>query len=341
LEKYDGDLFDVQDTALRSEDQVVYTVYRVLVTLCHLQYMNLSHRDIKPENILASKNGKRLALCDFGLARYYSNGYYPEHTTPSVQTACYRAPEIMFRDLDSWSRINFKNMDIWSLGITALKLLELDFLCPTEDQPTMDLQKLYMKIYGPDGLFESFIEDKKSKNGPFLTKFLWLINDMLTLDPALRPDAEALLRHGIFDCYRSGSDSLSRSHLADFEQARAFNLLKVLPETEISKQVRQHLYNIANYPFNNVESARLAVCMIYLLPKDDREDVDIMTVIALAAAVFDTDTIDMDVSASISMLSKLDYDLMLPVMDKDVVQRLGRLMRPERPERPARLSSTL
>lgn len=331
LKRYDGDLYDVEDTALETENQVIYTIYRVLVTMSHIQHLNLSHRDIKPENILASKDGNQIAVCDFGLARYYSNGHYPDQTTPSVQTAYYRAPEIMFQDFKDEERyeigkVNPNNMDIWSLGITALKLLDLDDFLPPhidEDELTMDeLYDLYEQMYGPEGLFAFHINDAEDSSEVVYTRFLWLVCDMLTMNSDLRPDAKTLLCRPIFDCYRSYDSTVD---LSQFEQARASDLLKVLPETENDKRIRQHLSSIAHYPFNNVESARLAICILYLLPKEERVSVDIMTVIGLAAAIFDTDIIDMSVSETITLLDKLNYDVMLPVMHEDVVQRLARL----------------
>lgn len=330
LERYDGDLYDVEDTALETEEQVMYTVYQVLVTMNRFQQLNLSHRDIKPENILSSKDGKQLALCDFGLTRYYSNGHYPDQTTSGVQTAFYRSPELMFQDIideiplsetesDLIGKVNPKNMDIWSLGITALKLLELnDFLPPQIAKGELTLMELYdsyIWLFGSESI-------NYGENSPFLQ----LIKDMLTINSDMRPDSSTLLSNPIFDCYRDKEPPCTTDFTL-FEQTRVSNLLKVLPETENDVRVRKHLHNIAHYHFNNVESASLAVCILYLLPEEERVSVDIMTVIALAAAIFDTEIIDMSISKTLNILAKLDYDIMLPVMHNDIVQRLAKLFK--------------
>jgi serine/threonine protein kinase len=71
-------------------------IYQVLCGLKYIHSANVLHRDLKPGNLLVNADCE-LKICDFGLARGYSDnseqnaGYMTEY----VATRWYRAPEIM------------------------------------------------------------------------------------------------------------------------------------------------------------------------------------------------------------------------------------------------------
>src|SRR5579859_4010284 len=71
-------------------------IYQVLCGMKYIHSANVLHRDLKPGNLLVNADCE-LKICDFGLARGYSDnseqnaGYMTEY----VATRWYRAPEIM------------------------------------------------------------------------------------------------------------------------------------------------------------------------------------------------------------------------------------------------------
>lgn len=340
LERYDGDLYDVEQSALSTENDVVKAVYRILVAMTNLQRLHLSHRDIKPENVLSSKCGDRTALCDFGLCRYYSDMQLPAQCTPSVQTAIYRSPELLFASLNEdedttqvdIGRVNPSNLDVWSLGLTALRLLNLDdFMPPHIDEGELTLEELY-------GIYQQNYEGDECELriyalscpdiSEFMADFLLVVADMLTINSDYRPDPQTLLNNSIFDEYRSNDDIIDAD---SFNEKRVQYLQSIIPETEEDVSMRRSLTDIAHYHFNNTECVRLAACILYLL-KDrgqlnlglERDELTEL-VIALAAAIFDTDVVDMSRSKASKVLKALDYDLLQPVNHPAVSQRLTKL----------------
>ena len=73
------------------------------------------HRDLKTSNILVNNRGE-LKICDFGLARQYSDPLRPY--THMVVTLWYRAPELLLGQ-----RLYSTGVDVWSLGCIMGELL--------------------------------------------------------------------------------------------------------------------------------------------------------------------------------------------------------------------------
>jgi len=337
LERHDGDLYDVEETALSTENDVVRTIYRILVAMTNLQGLHLSHRDIKPENVLSSKSGDRVALCDFGLCRYYSHGQQPAQCTTSVQTAIFRSPELLFAPLVEddievdIGPVNPHNLDVWSLGLTALKLLNLEDLMPphiVEGELTLEeLYGIYQQYYDGEECDLRTYALSYPDISEFMTDFLLVVSDMLTINSQYRPDPQTLLNNPIFDEYRSTDDIIDSD---SFNEKRVQYLQTIIPEKEEDAMMKSRLMEIAHYHYNNVESARLAICMLYLLKArgtslDLETDELLELVIALAAAIFDTDVIDMSRTKASKVLKALDYDLLQPVNHPVITQRLAKL----------------
>jgi serine/threonine protein kinase len=108
-------------------------IYQVLCGLKYIHSANVLHRDLKPGNLLVNADCE-LKICDFGLARGYSDnseqnaGYMTEY----VATRWYRAPEIML-SFQSYTKASMFPgfrwvvliclVDLWSVGCILAELL--------------------------------------------------------------------------------------------------------------------------------------------------------------------------------------------------------------------------
>ena len=82
--------------------------------LLYVHAKGVTHRDIKPENFIMKKNG-RVALCDFGSAKYIH-----QHSTNLVylNSRSYRAPELLLGSNDYTNSV-----DIWALACVMVELI--------------------------------------------------------------------------------------------------------------------------------------------------------------------------------------------------------------------------
>jgi len=111
---------------------LMQSITRQLATaLNHLQVYDIVHADIKPANILF--NGAKIALADFGLARFVSRAYRSEEQ--EEQTLEYRAPEVALASVvhEAVYPLSFA-MDWWSLGATLAELYTKQILFPLTDE---------------------------------------------------------------------------------------------------------------------------------------------------------------------------------------------------------------
>ncbi|KAK6460229.1 kinase-like domain-containing protein [Scheffersomyces coipomensis] len=94
-------------------------IHQILCGLKYIHSADVLHRDLKPSNILVNADCE-LKICDFGLARGYSEN--PEKNagflTEYVATRWYRAPEIMLC-MTNYS----KAIDVWSVGCILAEFL--------------------------------------------------------------------------------------------------------------------------------------------------------------------------------------------------------------------------
>ncbi|KAG2499704.1 hypothetical protein HYH03_002639 [Edaphochlamys debaryana] len=105
--------------------------FQLVHSLRYLHANKVLHRDVKPANVLVDSDGV-LRLCDFGFARYVSDGAPDpavrgsERLTPYVVTRWYRAPEVLI------GMPYGPAADIWSLGVTLAELATGEPLLPGE-----------------------------------------------------------------------------------------------------------------------------------------------------------------------------------------------------------------
>lgn len=130
-----------------------------------LHSYNIMHRDIKPDNIFISGSGEAI-IGDIGLGKYITSP--SDLHTKKMGTFYYMAPEVYKSEVYSMK------CDVWSLGCLLYEMLvkeKINYFCCSES----DLVRFYDYPVNPQLPYVYNIKFKK------------LIEEMMIVDPALRP----------------------------------------------------------------------------------------------------------------------------------------------------------
>ncbi|XP_075116400.1 mitogen-activated protein kinase kinase kinase kinase 1 [Leptodactylus fuscus] len=175
-----GSLQDIyQVTGALSELQVAYVCRETLQGLSYLHNQGKMHRDIKGANILLNDSGD-VKLADFGISAQLTATFARRNSF--IGTPYWMAPEVAAVELKGGYT---ELCDVWSLGITAIELTEL--------QPPMfhvhPLRVLF--LMSKSGYQPPKLKDKSKWSAAFHN----FIKVALTKNPKKRPSASKLLTH--------------------------------------------------------------------------------------------------------------------------------------------------
>ncbi|XP_061916574.1 mitogen-activated protein kinase kinase kinase kinase 5-like isoform X3 [Entelurus aequoreus] len=208
-----GSLQDVYSvTGPLSEPQIAYICREMLQGLDYLHAQKKIHRDIKGANILLNDQGE-VKLADFGIAAQITATL--ARRMSFIGTPYWMAPEVAAVEIKGGYN---ELCDIWSVGITAIELAELQ-------PPMFDLHPLRaLFLMSKSGYQPPKLKDK-SKWSPTFYNF---VKAILVKNPKKRPSASKILSH-IFLAQQCLTQELTLDLL---EKCRHPENVKFCPATE-------------------------------------------------------------------------------------------------------------
>ncbi|CAI2367354.1 unnamed protein product [Moneuplotes crassus] len=213
-----------QSSYMLSTVEIKCIMEQLLKGVEHMHRQWIIHRDLKTSNLLISNNGI-LKICDFGLARMFSDP--PTPYTDLVVTLWYRAPEILLGK----EKYDGRAVDMWSVGCIMAELLlkeplfmgtneleQIDKIFKIMSIPTEETWKgwrslKHAKLIQPgkkgskNKLRDKFPKMALEENDMYLSDLgLDLMLKMLTYDPDKRISAKDALNHPWFKEYPKGCE---------------------------------------------------------------------------------------------------------------------------------------
>ncbi|XP_056297585.1 mitogen-activated protein kinase kinase kinase kinase 5-like [Pseudoliparis swirei] len=212
-----GSLQDIyQVTGPLSEPQIAYICREMLQGLDYLHAQKKIHRDIKGANILLNDHGE-VRLADFGISAQITATL--SRRMSFIGTPYWMAPEVAAVEIKGGYN---ERCDIWSVGITAIELAELQ-------PPLFDIHPLrVLFLMSKNGYQPPKLKDKAKWSSMFYN----FVKAMLVRNPKKRPSATKMLSN-VFLTRQNLKRELTLDLLEKFRQPEKHKSCPVAEDDEM------------------------------------------------------------------------------------------------------------
>ena len=171
----------------------------------YLHEKNIIHRDVKPGNILISSHSPVVAkLTDFDFCKFFEEIYDTSVMSTNVGTPAFKAPELFKRNAEGKLQYH-RNVDIYSLGLTFLSIIQSDGKLKA---PQIETPNTESEIFQPIGRLIA----ERLKNGK---KPLEVLSDDEKVDSSLTSSS----RNEVTDRETNGTHRIALT-LKDMKEVR-------------------------------------------------------------------------------------------------------------------------
>lgn len=326
--------YSLKNYSKLSKQEIKEIIHQVLKGLRDADQASVCHRDLKPDNILIKrKDGKlNVSICDWGLSNFtlFDSKLLNVKHTGEVQTLLFRAPEIILGD----RYYNIK-VDMWSLGIILLELVQGSHPCPGDseidqlfrffrlrgtpnEQSWPGVSKYpYFKTTFPKWKPQKFAQMDKIKDDPFLADFL---EKILEMDPKKRLDPETALKHPYFKglvndlspCILSNYTLLKISEKSRLSRRCLFDwLIDVIYSISLDFRplfLAMFIYDqvISNYDVNQNFQIVGCACLLIASKVSSNRSLDPIDLVHISAKAFNVKEL---IKVERSIIAYLDFNL--------------------------------
>ncbi|XP_030008850.1 mitogen-activated protein kinase kinase kinase kinase 5 isoform X1 [Sphaeramia orbicularis] len=212
-----GSLQDIYHvTGPLSEPQIAYICREMLQGLDYLHAQKKIHRDIKGANILLNNQGE-VKLADFGISAQITATL--ARRMSFIGTPYWMAPEVAAVEIKGGYN---ELCDIWSVGITAIELAELQ-------PPMFDVHPLrVLFLMSKSGYQPPKLKDKSKWSSTFYN----FVKAMLVRNPKKRPSASKMLSH-MFVTQQGLNQELTLDLLEKFRHPEKLKTCLVMDDEEM------------------------------------------------------------------------------------------------------------
>ncbi|XP_069574367.1 mitogen-activated protein kinase kinase kinase kinase 5-like [Brachyistius frenatus] len=230
-----GSLQDVYHvTGPLSEPQIAYICREMLQGLDYLHAQKKIHRDIKGANILLNDQGE-VKLADFGISAQITATL--ARRMSFIGTPYWMAPEVAAVEIKGGYN---ELCDIWSVGITAIELAELQ-------PPMFDVHPLrVLFLMSKSGYQPPKLKDKSKWSSMFYN----FVKAMLVRNPKKRSSASKMLSH-MFLTQQCLNQELTLDLLEKFRHPEKLKTCLVVEDDEMEVALPGSLKRIQSFNKHN------------------------------------------------------------------------------------------
>lgn len=227
-------------------------IYNCSKILFNLSFLKMRHGDITTSNILIDKNN-HITIIDWGSI------FFNKMTNASLNQCAhdFSAPELRNHEDELFLNIPSIKNDIFSLGITILRIIDPTFQSKSRIVQYITKSKTYDTVIVSDlDSIIDYIKTLENIKENTHERIFFLIKKMIEIDIESRIDIESLYMDPLFDHFRKNDDQINKNLIKNVFKIKLVYSIDSNKENFIN-QLYIFLKDFKNKDFKNLLDSRI------------------------------------------------------------------------------------